>query len=144
MNRRGFLTNSAATVSLLAGCGGGGRNGTTTNPTTTDAPGETVDIDTHEFRPRELRVEPGRTVTWLNKDDTPHTVTSGELTENATVWEFEESVESGNAVSYTFESNGLYEYYCSEHGKAEECGVVKVGDAVLSGTLPCNKVGGAF
>jgi hypothetical protein len=43
----------------------------------------------------------------------------------------------GETTSYTFESAGVYEYYCSIHGQGRMCGVVLVGGATKPGPLPC-------
>jgi plastocyanin len=111
-------------------------------PTTTATPssGATVAARGTSFDPVRVRVEPGSTVVWDNESTgsyTSHTVTSAQFHDVAESWSYDESFEGGESLSYTFEESGVYEYYCTIHGKASMCGVVLVGDATLDQKLPC-------
>ncbi|MFB6217674.1 MAG: plastocyanin/azurin family copper-binding protein [Halobacteriaceae archaeon] len=57
-------------------------------------------------------------------------------------WSMDATVESGETVSHTFDSAGVYEYYCTIHGSGTMCGVVLVGDVTYDGSLPCQDDGG--
>ena len=72
-------------------------------------PEEQVNIDNFSFTPQTLTVKPGTTVTWVNKDDVPHTVVS-------TAKKFSSRVlDTDDKYAYTFTDPGTYEYYCSVH-----------------------------
>ena len=70
-------------------------------------------------------IEPGDSVTWVNKDMAPHTVTGA-----AQSWGTEDLLDQGERVSYTFEDEGVYPYYCALHPSM--VGAVVVGDATAA------------
>lgn len=75
---------------------------------TQPAPAQIV-IDTFAFAPRDLTVAPGTTVTWVNKDETPHTiVTDDEAIRSG-------ALDTGDQFSFRFDSTGTYAYHCSLH-----------------------------
>jgi plastocyanin len=62
------------------------------------------------FRPREIQIESGTTVTWTNEGGTPHTVTA----DNGS---FESgNLDPGDDFSETFADAGRYPYFCEYHG----------------------------
>ncbi len=74
---------------------------------------------TDAFSPNPVNAKVGDTITWTNKDSTPHTVTSGS---NATPdGRFDSSPDSRQLLipegtfSHTFEEAGEYPYYCGLH-----------------------------
>ncbi len=68
-----------------------------------------VRIDNFSFTPETLTVKAGTTVTWVNKDDVPHTVVS-------TRKEFSSRVmDTDDKYTHAFTAPGTYEYYCSVH-----------------------------
>ena len=72
-----------------------------------------VDVKEFKFMPASITVAPGTTVTWRNRDEKPHTVTS---TDGA----FKSSaLESGARFSYTFTKSGTYHYFCSVHPRMQ-------------------------
>jgi plastocyanin len=72
-------------------------------------PEEQVKIDNFSFIPETLTVKAGTTVTWVNKDDVPHTVVS-------TTKKFSSHVlDTDDKYDHTFTDPGTYEYYCSVH-----------------------------
>lgn len=97
----------------------------------------TVDLIDFGFDPRRLSVAPGTTVEWTNEDPTSHDVTSAQFHDAAEQWDLEADLSAGSRTSYTFESEGIYEYYCTIHGDDSMCGVVLVGEASLEADLPC-------
>jgi plastocyanin len=70
-----------------------------------------VKIDNFIFGPQTITVPVGATVTWRNKDDTPHTSVSTEGVFKSKVLDTDE------AFSYTFTKAGTYPYYCTIHPK---------------------------
>ena len=75
-----------------------------TTPTTTE-----VAIEGFAFKPAEINVPVGSTVTWNNKDSVIHTVTARDETFDSG------SLSAGDTFSYTFEVVGTFEYYCVLH-----------------------------
>jgi plastocyanin len=62
------------------------------------------------YSPGNFTVKAGKTVTWVNKDTTPHTVTS------ITSGLFDSgNLNSGQTWSHVFAQNGVYKYYCTLH-----------------------------
>jgi plastocyanin len=70
-----------------------------------------VTIDNFAFAPAILTVPPGTKVTWDNKDEEPHTVTSadgGLLFKSP-------ALDTDDKFSFTFAKPGTYKYFCSIH-----------------------------
>jgi plastocyanin len=70
-----------------------------------------VKIDNFSFGPQTVTVPVGATVTWINRDDIPHTVVSTDGVFKSKVRDTDEK------FSYTFTKAGTYPYYCSVHPK---------------------------
>lgn len=161
VNRRAVLAAVAAGSGTVAGCltGSGGTDETatpsdsggtdattvetttveTTTAETTTSGGASVVMSQRSFSPRVLSVDPGTTVTWTNTDTYAHDVTSARFHDEADPWDFQtDTVPDGDAVSYTFADAGVYEYYCTVHGRTNMCGAVLVGGASLPSDLPCS------
>jgi plastocyanin len=66
-------------------------------------------IEQFRFAPAALTVPVGTTVTWTNKDETIHTVTS------VTKVFASEGLDQGGAFSHTFTAPGTYAYSCKLH-----------------------------
>ncbi len=64
---------------------------------------------TAPYDPLRIEVEPGTTATWTNNDDVVHTVTDVDNGFDS------ELINPSESWSYTFESEGEYNYYCSIH-----------------------------
>jgi len=110
--------------------------------TTTEPPSElTVTLASSTFDPIEAHVAAGGTVEWVNEDGYDHDVTSAQYSDSAEDWDYSESLSGGESVSRTFDSAGVYEYYCTIHGESTMCGVVLVGDVSYDGSLPCRDGG---
>jgi plastocyanin len=72
-----------------------------------------VKIDNFSFGPATLTVPAGTTVTWTNRDDIPHTVTSSDDPKM-----FKSKVlDTDEKFSFTFSKPGTYPYFCSIHPK---------------------------
>jgi plastocyanin len=70
-----------------------------------------VKIDNFSFGPAAITVPVGATVTWINRDDIPHTVVSDDKVFKSKVLDTDEK------FSYTFSKPGTYPYFCSVHPK---------------------------
>ena len=72
---------------------------------------QAVEITHMAFSPGEITVKPGTEVTWTNRDQVPHTVTSkdkgGVLAS--------QGMDTSDSYSYTFTRTGDYAYYCTVH-----------------------------
>jgi plastocyanin len=85
----------------------------------TEAPQLT--IDNFAFTPAEITVSPGTTITWLNRDDIPHTVTDA-----ADAREFKSApLDTGDSFSHLFAKAGTYRYFCSLHAHMQGTIVVR-------------------
>lgn len=129
-HRREFIGMAlAGSIGLIAGCVGGGRNGSGSVVEETTS----VSMTQSQFDPRNIHVDAGATVTWTNESGVDHTVTNA--SEN---WSGDTVVASGEEATEGFETAGVYEVYCSFHGAADLSGMsmkVAVGDATIEEPL---------
>jgi plastocyanin len=72
-----------------------------------------VKIDNFSFGPMTLTVPAGTTVTWINRDDIPHTVVS---TDDPKAFK-SKVLDTDEKFSFTFTKSGTYAYFCSVHPK---------------------------
>jgi plastocyanin len=72
------------------------------------APEADVTIKGFVFGPTKLSVAPGKAVTWINTDDSPHQVTVTGLPRS-------ELLTKGKTHTQTFQTAGVYEYACGLH-----------------------------
>lgn len=75
------------------------------------SPPHSIVIDNFTFTPGELVVAAGTTVTWINRDDVPHTVTS---TKEPRLLD-SPPLDTDQQYTYTFEHPGTFPYYCKVH-----------------------------
>ena len=70
-----------------------------------------VKIDNFAFSPGAITVKPGTQVTWINRDDIPHTVdsTQGKFKSAA--------LDTDQKFEFKFTDPGEYPYYCRMHPK---------------------------
>jgi plastocyanin len=78
-----------------------------------------VQVDNFTFGPATLTVPVNSTVTWVNKDDLPHTVASTDGVFKS------KALDTDDKYSYTFNKAGTYAYFCSIHPKMVGTIVVK-------------------
>ena len=71
----------------------------------------TVKIDNFTFKPKELDISVGTTVTWQNADDVPHTATSKD---DPQVFD-SGPLDTDDKFSFIFKKPGKYTYYCKVH-----------------------------
>ena len=70
-----------------------------------------VVIENFSFVPATLTVKAGTKVTWVNRDDVPHTATDTDKRFNS------KALDTDDQFSFTFEQPGTYNYYCALHPK---------------------------
>jgi amicyanin len=68
-----------------------------------------VKIDNFTFNPQQITVKAGDTVTWVNHDDIPHTVTSKTMAFRS------KAMDTDDKFSFTFATPGTYAYFCALH-----------------------------
>jgi len=85
-------------AALLIGCGSAHKDTTATKAAT-------VPIKSFKFGPA-LHVAAGTTVTWVNDDNAPHTVTGRGISL---------TLKHGQRGSFTFSKPGTYAYVCQFH-----------------------------
>ena len=68
-----------------------------------------VMIDNFTFNPQQITVKAGDTVTWVNHDDIPHTVTSKTFIFKS------KAMDTDEKFSFTFATVGSFPYFCSLH-----------------------------
>ena len=69
----------------------------------------TVSIDNFSFEPTTITVAPGTTITWVNHDDVPHTVTADNKGFAST------ALDTDDRYSRRFTTPGTYRYFCALH-----------------------------
>jgi plastocyanin len=73
-----------------------------------------VEVRVFQFGPRQMEVEAGTRVTWTNRDDIIHTVTSG--TPGSPDGRFDQPLGGqGATTTVEFKDPGVYPYYCDRH-----------------------------
>jgi plastocyanin len=75
-----------------------------------DSPAVTVKIDNFAFDAQTVTVAPGSTVTWVNRDEEPHTVVADDGKSFRS-----KTLDTGDSFSFTFMSAGTFGYFCSVH-----------------------------
>ncbi len=73
------------------------------------APGPEVVLQNFSIQPQTLTVSAGTTVTWVNHDDTPHTVTSVDKLFGSA------ALDTGDRFAYRFDTPGTFQYFCTIH-----------------------------
>ena len=99
-----------AIVLIARGGGGSAIQHDARQPTVvTDAPQVSVDVIDNDFRPANLTLRKGATVTWLFKGDLPHNVT-----EDSGVFA-SDTLGKGGTYERTFDTTGTFYYHCTIH-----------------------------
>ena len=93
-------------------------------PNTVDIPAGTgvpgCEVDDWCYMSSSLTAHVGDTVTWINSDTLPHTVTSGNVDADAVGLDVRNGFDSGfmsadDRFEHTFGTSGEYDYYCQLH-----------------------------
>jgi plastocyanin len=107
----------AVIAALLVGCGGdngdAGRTATdseSASASSNNSGTKAVTIRDYTYEPATITVPQGTTVTFTNRDSTPHTATSKQsgLFESG-------SLDTGKSGTVTFDETGNFAYYCLFH-----------------------------
>src|SRR5262249_28853213 len=77
--------------------------------TTNAADAVTVNIEKFAFSPKEITVAPGTKVTWINKDETPHTISTADKSFMSKAMDTQDTFEQ------TFVNAGDFSYFCTLH-----------------------------
>ena len=109
---------SAAVLALVMGCS---QRPSSAHMPATQSAGQQVTIDNFAFDPQILTVSPGTTVTWLNRDDVPHTATSSDSARKFK----SPALDTDEKFSHVFTDAGTYPYFCAVHPKMTGKIVVK-------------------
>jgi len=112
MRRSVFITGLAAALVLGMGVLGTGQKSSVASAQEKMSTME-VKIDNFSFGPVTLTVPVGTTVTWINRDDIPHTVVS---TDDSKTFK-SKVLDTDEKFSFTFSKAGTYPYFCSIHPK---------------------------
>lgn len=100
----------AVAAALLVGCGSGGDGAGRTSSGSGATSAKAVVIQNYAYKPARIAVPVGTTVTFTNRDSTPHTATSRES------GAFESgSIDTGRSGQVTLEATGTFAYYCVFH-----------------------------
>ncbi len=103
------LCAAAALALLAAGCEDESSNGGAGGPGANE-----VWMENSRFNPDDLTIMVGTTITWFNRDGYEHDVTSG-VPGNNTGYFASGVIEADSTYSFTFDSAGTFDYYCSLH-----------------------------
>jgi plastocyanin len=106
---------------VVAGCGGddddddgggGGGGATTEQPADGGGGGGGAEVTMEgiEFRPAEITVAAGDTVTWTNNDSAGHDVTGDDFESGEPG-----GIAQGDTFEHTFEEAGTFDYVCTVH-----------------------------
>lgn len=77
---------------------------------TQTAPSSDITIKDFSFNPAEFTAKKGASVSWSNEDSVVHKITMDSGL-------FEQTLNSGEQSSYTFNEAGTYSYHCGLHPK---------------------------
>ncbi|MEX1104181.1 MAG: plastocyanin/azurin family copper-binding protein [Dehalococcoidia bacterium] len=109
-------------VVAMAACGSSGATPERALPSTPAASAMASDanivdrmsIKGFAFRPDDLVVPAGTTVTWVNDEDSLHTVTSGTPASPTGLFDSGE-IDTGVEFPFTFADEGTYPFFCARH-----------------------------
>ena len=73
-----------------------------------------IDVQLFQFQPGAVEVPAGATVTWTNRDDIEHTVTSGAPEHRTNRFDLRMSGR-GVSTAVRFSEPGVYPYFCDRH-----------------------------
>lgn len=107
--RRLLLPVLASTV-LLAACGSDDESGTSESTPATGS-GDRVVMQDLKFVPRDITVDVGDTITWVNEDSAPHNVVNAQEGQEPK----SELFNKGGTYEFTPDKPGRIEYVCTIH-----------------------------
>jgi plastocyanin len=101
---------------LAAGCGGGD------SPTDPQTGTIEIELRPESFAPSQVTITPGSTIRWTNQEEIFHTITPDGHSE----WEREELEFEGEVFEHTFETEGVFHYFCEPHQALGMVGTIRV------------------
>lgn len=107
MKKTLLLATLFLSIGVLSGCIHQQNNQKTTQPEATNA----VEIKGFAFNPTKITISKGTTVTWTQKDNALHTVTSDNFDSR--------NLSTGQTFSQTFNEAGTFKYICTIHPSME-------------------------
>jgi len=124
MRLRRVIAAAAPLALLLAGCGGGGDGDSTTasTPATTSNQQEAVpavvkvSIGDNFYKPKDLTIKRGQSISWRNQGAVAHTVTSD--TDSAVKFD-SGTLDPGGVYALKPSTPGKLTYHCTIHGKVQ-------------------------
>jgi plastocyanin len=72
----------------------------------------TIEIEKYAFTPARIKIKKGTTLTWINRDIAPHTVTIDDENKNGPRSKY---FGKGEKFTYAFDKPGIYPYHCDPH-----------------------------
>ena len=79
-----------------------------------------IEIKDFAFNPKMMTVKSGEKITWINRDEEPHTIVSVEKQ-----WKKSTALDTDQEFTITAGAPGTYTYFCSVHPKMTGTIVVK-------------------
>lgn len=114
--KTGFAIILIFSLIFMAGCKDNGTNPTNNNSNNNAPPANEIWMQNATFVPSTLEITKGTTITWVNKDSFNHTASSGTPDNPTTLFE-SGSMGQNDTFSFTFDSVGVFKYYCKIHPK---------------------------
>ena len=119
-------------TSLVVGC-----LGEEEDPEDVDEDTTIVDVLEQDFDPQIVEIEAGETIRWINRQRDATDLRNANWN-GATDWGFTHTLtDIDHFVDYTFDEEGVYQYYDVISTPMRQCGMVLVGGAEWDGMLPC-------
>ena len=113
--RKTTIATAAAVAALgVAACGGDDADEASDSKKEAPATETQVNVKTFMFAPDPITVDRGARVTWVNEDETVHTVTTGPRGKPDGRLDGRLRA-AGGRFSATFDRAGTYRYFCSRH-----------------------------
>lgn len=72
----------------------------------------TIEIKKYAYTPGKITIKKGTTITWINRDVAPHTVTIDDESKTGPKSKF---FGKGEKFTYTFDEVGIFPYHCEPH-----------------------------
>ena len=107
--RRLLATAALLTTFLVGACSDDEPTPDTSANGRAGAGGDAVAIEEFTFKPADLEIEAGTTVTFTNKDEFAHTATAKDKSFDTG------NLEQDGTFEHTFEDAGTFEYLCTIH-----------------------------
>ena len=85
-----------------------------------------ISMEGWEYHPKELTIELGDTVIWVNDDDTLHNLVFEDETLGAPVIKKPLKIRQGQEFSFTFTKAGVFKYFCKIHKRQDMVGKIIV------------------